>query len=66
MKHEPKIIYCPICKRRTGMWDGKSTTNIIVTRCEKCWKRVIYYTDSKEIKVAPVPKRSTSSGMTFL
>lgn len=65
MKYEPKTIYCPRCGRRVGQWDGKSTINVIVLKCRRCWKRVVYYIDSDETKLEPVPTRNCSSGMTF-
>lgn len=59
-----KTIYCPKCGERVGSYDGKSTINVIL-KCKKCNKQVIYCIDTREIKVKPIPPRTTSSGMTF-
>ena len=64
-EYSPKTIYCPRCGRRVGQWDGRSTTNVVVLKCRKCWKRIVYYTDTDELKMEPVPKRNCSSGVTF-
>jgi hypothetical protein len=61
---EPKAIYCPICKSKVGTYDGRSSINVI-TRCRKCKKQVIYFVDTEETKVKSLPKRATSSGITF-
>lgn len=61
---EPKTIYCPKCGRKVGVHDGKSTMNL-VTRCNHCRKQVVYYIETKETKIKPLPQRTTSSGMTF-
>lgn len=60
----PKTIYCPLCKRKVGTYDGKSSINVI-TRCKHCNKQVIYYVDTDETRVKSLPRRATSSGMTF-
>ncbi len=65
-KYNPRKIYCPICGRRVGQWDGRSTTNVVVARCERCWKRIVYFVDTDEIEVKKVPKRACSSGVTYL
>nr|DAR30105.1 MAG TPA: cysteine-rich protein [Caudoviricetes sp.] len=65
MKYKPKTIYCPQCNRKVGTHDGRSTNNLIC-RCKKCKKRVIYYPATMETEVKPLPKRTTSSGMTFI
>lgn len=64
-KIEPKTIYCPRCNRKVGTYDGRSTTNLI-TRCNKCRKRIIYHIDTDEIEVKDLPQRNTASGMTFM
>lgn len=59
-----QTIYCPKCKRKVAIYDGKSTINVIVN-CKKCRKRVVYYVDTEEIEIKPIPPRNCSSGMTF-
>ena len=44
-----KTIYCPICKRKVGNYDGKATINQMY-RCKKCNKKIVYYTDTGETK----------------
>lgn len=61
---EQKIIYCPKCGRKVGTYDGKSSINLI-TRCKKCQVQVIYDITTGETKTKSLPKRQTSSGMTF-
>jgi hypothetical protein len=61
---EPKNIHCPKCGTKVGVYDGKSSINV-VTRCKKCNKRVVYYVETGETVVKPIPPRSTSSGMTY-
>lgn len=61
---EAKTVYCPICGRRVGEYDGKSSMNLI-TRCRKCRKQIVYYIKTGETKVKPIPPRATSSGITF-
>ena len=57
----PKIIYCNLCGRRVGTWDGKSTINVIC-KCKHCDKRVVYYVDTGETVVKDRPPISSSSG----
>ncbi len=64
-KYRPVKIFCPQCKGRVGTYDGRSTMNHIA-RCNKCRKRVIYRIDNREIELKEIPKRNTSSGMTFI
>ena len=66
MEYIPKTIYCPMCKRKVGAWDGRSTTNVIVVGCKKCHKRIVYHVDTEETEVSKIPMRNTSSGMTFI
>nr|DAG43246.1 MAG TPA: cysteine-rich protein [Bacteriophage sp.] len=66
MGYTPKTIYCPRCNRRVGEWDGRSTTNVIVSSCKKCRKRIVYHVDTGKTEVSKMPLRNTSSGMTFL
>ena len=60
-----KTIYCPICKRKVGDYDGKATINQMY-RCKKCNKKIVYYTDTGETKAKSLPIRTTSSGVTFI
>ena len=61
---EPKKIYCPECGRKLASWDGKSTVDVIVN-CKKCKKRIIYRVDTGKTEIKKLPKRSTSSGITY-
>lgn len=60
----PVNVYCPICTSKVGVYDGKSSINL-VTRCKHCRKQIVYNIKTKEISVRPLPERTTSSGMTF-
>jgi phage FluMu protein Com len=64
MSKNPKTIYCPKCKRIVAHYDGRSTINII-TKCEKCRKRVVYHIDTDVTEIKDIPQRASSSGMTF-
>lgn len=66
MEYKPKSIYCPICKRKVGKWDGRSTVNVIVAGCKKCRKKIVYHVDTGQTKLSKIPPRNTSSGMTFI
>lgn len=59
-----KKIYCPKCGRKVGTYDGKSTINKIMD-CRNCQKRIIYYVDTDEVEVKQIPKRNSSSSVTF-
>ena len=59
-----KSIYCPNCNRKVSTWDGKSTINII-TSCRKCKKKVVYFVDTRETILKPLPPRTDSSGKRF-
>ena len=61
---EPKNIYCPKCNTKVGVYDGKSSINVIAD-CRYCKKRVIYDVETGETKAKDIPQRNTSSGMTF-
>lgn len=61
---DPKKIYCPKCGRKLTTWDGKSTTDIIVN-CKKCKKRIVYRVDVDKTEIKEIPKRNTSSGITY-
>ena len=61
---ESVVVYCPRCGRKVGTYDGKSSINF-VTKCVKCQKQVVYDIKTKETRIKPLPKRQTSSGVTF-
>lgn len=61
---EPKIIYCPKCKRKVFSIYGKTTMQAMGI-CKKCNKAIHYDPNTEIIKVDKVPPRATSSGMTF-
>ena len=56
-------IYCPKCKRKIGTHDGRSTIPKVID-CRKCNKRVVYTPESGTV-LKDIPKRNTSSGVTF-
>lgn len=64
-KYKPVKIFCPQCNSHVGTWDGRSTSNYI-SRCRKCRKRIVYHIDNEEIELKELPKRNTSSGITFI
>lgn len=61
--YKPKIIYCPQCKKKIGTYDGQSSINLIM-HCKTCKKRIVYYVDTDEIEIKPIPPRNCSSGLT--
>ena len=61
---EAKTIYCPKCGRKVGVYDGKSSINL-VARCKHCRVQVVYNIKTQETQTKPLPKRNTSSGMAF-
>ena len=61
---EPKIIYCPICKRKAISIYGKTTFKVMGI-CKKCYKAVHYNPKTEEIWVTDEPARETMSGKTF-
>lgn len=65
MEYRQKIIYCPSCNRKVCTWDGRSTINI-VSKCNKCKKRVVYHVDTGKTEIKPISPRNCSSGMTFI
>ena len=65
MEFKKKSIYCPSCKRKVAVWDGKSKVDVIA-RCNKCKRRVIYRIDTGKTESKPIPPRKCSSGMTFV
>lgn len=54
-------IYCPICKRKAGKWDGKTKMTIDV-KCKNCNRLVVFYPISRETVIKPLPKPNTASG----
>lgn len=64
-KYKEKTIYCPKCGRKVGVYDGRSTINKIC-RCKNCNKRIVYHVDTRETEIKRIPKRSCSSGITFI
>jgi hypothetical protein len=59
-----KIIYCPNCKRRVAVYDGKSTINV-VANCKKCKKKVVFHVDTLETEIKNISQRTSASGKTF-
>ena len=59
-----KIVYCPICKRKTGTYSGL-TDSLHISRCRRCNKRVIYNPLTRETTCKPFPEKNTSSGVSF-
>ena len=59
-----KKIYCPICGRKVGTYDGKSTINKVMD-CRKYNKRIVYHVKTDEVEVKKIPIRNSSSGVTF-
>lgn len=62
---KPLEIYCPVCNRKVGLWDGKSSINL-VSKCVKCQKLVVFMPKTKDVVSKPLPPRATSSGKTFI
>lgn len=59
-----KIIYCPKCGRKAGVYDGKATVNI-QAKCKKCNKIVVFKPETGETTYSSVPCRATGSGMRY-
>ena len=59
-----KNVYCSKCKRHVGVWDGKSTIDVIC-KCRNCNKRVIYHVANGVTEIKDMPPRTSSSGMNF-
>lgn len=59
-----KIIYCPKCGRKAGVYDGKSALNVRV-KCRKCNKLVVYNVETQEVSQEKMPLRTTGSGLRF-
>lgn len=60
----PREIYCPSCQRYLGRYDGRGTINPIIN-CRKCRKQVIFDIATRDLIVKDIPRRESSSGMTF-
>lgn len=56
-------LNCPFCSRKLGTYDGRSTIPKIID-CKKCRKRIVFH-QSGATEVREIPKRNTSSGVTF-
>lgn len=54
-------IYCPICGRKVGKWDGKTKT-LVDVECRKCNKLVIFYPISGQTMTKALPKPNSASG----
>lgn len=61
---DKKTIYCPQCQRRVASYDGRSSNNVIVN-CRNCKKRVVYYFETGETIIKPIPIREQGSGKRF-
>ena len=61
---EQKTIYCPRCGKKIGIWDGRSTINVLA-KCKKCKKLVVYNIENEKTEIKEIPQRETSSGMRF-
>lgn len=59
-----KPIFCPICKKRVAIYDGKSKTNVM-SKCNDCQKRVLYLVDEDITVLRKLPTRNCSSGVNF-
>lgn len=62
--NKPNIIHCLQCGNAVIHYDGRSSVNQIAD-CRKCMRRIIYHVDSGEIETKKIPKRVSSSGITF-
>lgn len=60
-----KTIYCPRCKRKAGIYDGRSTFTMTYS-CRKCGKRISFNPVDNEIKIKDRPQREVSSGVTII
>ena len=63
-EYEPKKIYCPLCNRKLGAWDGRTQTEVIVN-CQKCNRRIIFHPTTGKTETKKIPPRTTASGKTF-
>lgn len=57
-------VYCPKCKQQVGMWDGKSSSHVVV-KCDRCMRLVVYDTECGETYMKGLPERNTASGIRF-
>jgi transcription elongation factor Elf1 len=64
MQKIARTIYCPRCGRRVARYDGRSTINVIAN-CRNCDKQIIFDIEKWETQIKDIPKRNSSSGMTF-
>ena len=60
-----KTIYCPRCKRKVGIYDGRSTFTMTYS-CQKCGKRILFNPEDNEIKIKDRPQREVSSGVMII
>ena len=65
MDFEFKTIYCPICGRKVGKYNLRSTMNV-TCRCMKCNKRVIYDYQTGKTSVKKMPERFSSGAKMFV
>ena len=63
-QYEPLKIYCPKCNRKLGVWDGRTSTEVIIN-CYRCYKRIIFHPKTKVVETKEIPQRNTASGKTF-
>lgn len=61
----PVTVYCPECKRKVGVYDGRASINLF-SECQKCRKLVIYDIRTKETTIERLPDRTTSLGRRFI
>lgn len=59
-----KVIYCPNCYRKCGVYDGKSQINPKMC-CKKCNKLIVYDIKSDTVSIKKIPERTQGSGVRF-
>lgn len=57
-------IYCPSCKQKVGIYDGRATMRIDI-KCKKCNKRVKFNPTTLKTDITDMPIRETASGKRF-
>lgn len=57
-------IYCPMCERLVGTYDGKSRINPQI-RCKHCNKLVVYDIETGKTESKTIPQRMYGSGVRF-
>ena len=57
-------IYCPICNKKLGSYDGRGTIPKVID-CKDCKKRVVFNPETGKTEVMNIPSRNTASGKTF-